>query len=1539
MNRTLPHSPRGWKAGIAAFLTSASLIAQPLAYDGFGDYANNFPEAAGPGLEGSILAEWRVNNAGLINVVDSGGLTYGLLPTEEGYLVPSGGGVNQVIDFDTSPDGPLAAYIDENGQIGADGTTLYVSFLYAVDPDSEQTWLQFNDSSTETDGEDADELPDPGSGRSFGVRQNWQSNIIQFWKPGNKPELAPLDGATNLVVMKFEFQSGDDQVTIWSNPEVSTDEAANASVAMVESLNATFDGFYLKSQDLDGRIDIAKLDEIRFADNWSDAVGGVPDFPPPLPTTVSARPISGEAVQINWMDTGIAETAYKVEQAESASGPWTEVADLAADVTSYIQSGLSEETEYFFRVRASNENGDSDPSPVVSATTFGQGETLPAAPTDLDGRMEELRPRLSWTDNATDENRYRIYRSLGGGPFELIGEIDDDSTRFQDTSAPVGQSLEYRIVSVNAFGESLAEESILIDPIEEPSSGSNWVWVEAEDYDSTTWNEGSTWLEVSNDDEAEAASGGEIFGRIHDVEDWSDTDYINTYTFTAPEDGTYNLYIRKLWSYGPFVWRIDDGDWMPAATHNLSILEEAPYRQFFPLVWQQAEQAVELTGGQEHTFEIRVNTLNGFPDAGESARKNYGYDAFLFTTVPFSPAGSSKPGVKTAKAAEGFWAFEPDADTYEMASDIDLSHLNEDMAGESGWVTRVGDDYYLGNGEKVRFVGVTGGAGSYSANQAQAQFLAKRGVNVLRWHTSIDDRSEDSDSINNVNDLKILEAQATARAMAESGIYTNLSPFFILGFRVREQWNIPGYDAEFINNNDRAPFGIFLWNETFKDAYKAWMTELLTRPNPFHPEETPLAEDPAVMNFEILNEDNVFFFTFAPNSYPDEQREKLEGVYGDWIIEKYGSIQNAYDAWGGGSAIKTTDDVDNGRLTLDAIPTLRGIRNPDNPNPRRLRQRDQLDFLIQLQRDFWDEMVQFVRGLGYQGPVSPTNWKTANDARFRDAEYYTYTATDVIDVHNYFAAEANKEVFFAIREGDTYANHSAVDRPEEISTALKQVEDRVTMLSEFVWVNPSDVAAENALIANAYASMQDLDSIFYFSHSTVGFDTTLDVWQPGQPVIMGQFPGANLLYRRGDFEEAPLSVREGRTYESMLGMEDSIIVQGSGFDPTRDELFDPVAGTGSLGMEAALVGKVELAFDTDVDFVHPDLATLQDEENGLITSATGEIQLDQNRGIFIFNSERSQGATSYLGDAGEISLDDTVIQLNNTFGAVLVISLDGKPIADSNKVLIQAASRNEPYQFQTSDAVLPGFDQAYTIENTGLVPFTVEDIDGMVKLLGYSGASAEYLDANGYPVAAPVHYDEGDDLVVELPFNAFYTVVTRTDGEDNAPYVYSNELQSVIKGKAYTDRLEGFSPHGDLTWSLHSGALPSGLTISDDGTVSGSTDEDGVFAFNVSAHDGNSSTTAEVRVRVINVDPPVVSLWNDTEPGDKETGIGWINDTAYPFIYHYNAGSYMYVFDGFSSLESIYLFDYASGDFYWTSDAYGGWHASLTSGNWNDWTP
>jgi hypothetical protein len=90
------------------------------------------------------------------------------------------------------------------------------------------------------------------------------------------------------------------------------------------------------------------------------------------------------------------------------------------------------------------------------------------------------------------------------------------------------------------------------------------------------------------------------------------------------------------------------------------------------------------------------------------------------------------------------------------------------------------------------------------------------------------------------------------------------------------------------------------------------------------------------------------------------------------------------------------------------------------------------------------------------------------------------------------------------------------------------------------------------------------------------------------------------------------------------------------------------------------------------------------------------------------------------------------------------------------------------------------------------------------------------------------------------------------------------------------------------------------------------------------------------------------SLWKDVVAanalGDKQAGIGWINDVAYPFIWHYSTGGWMYVLDEFSALDNIFLYDYISGNWFWANDAWGGWHVNLEDGEyglagWADWTP
>ena len=91
---------------------------------------------------------------------------------------------------------------------------------------------------------------------------------------------------------------------------------------------------------------------------------------PAAPSNLAASPASTSSIGLSWTDNASNETAYKVERATAAAGPWTEIAgSLAAGSTAYSATGLDASTTYYFRVRAGNTAGDSAYSATASATT------------------------------------------------------------------------------------------------------------------------------------------------------------------------------------------------------------------------------------------------------------------------------------------------------------------------------------------------------------------------------------------------------------------------------------------------------------------------------------------------------------------------------------------------------------------------------------------------------------------------------------------------------------------------------------------------------------------------------------------------------------------------------------------------------------------------------------------------------------------------------------------------------------------------------------------------------------------------------------------------------------------------------------------------------------------------------------------------------------------------------------------------------------------------------------------------------------------
>ena len=91
------------------------------------------------------------------------------------------------------------------------------------------------------------------------------------------------------------------------------------------------------------------------------------------PDGLSASAQSSGAIKLSWTDMATGESGYKIER-KAGSGDFVQIAEVAANTTSYSDSGLSASTTYTYRVRAFNTiPADSLYSNEAAATTSAGG--------------------------------------------------------------------------------------------------------------------------------------------------------------------------------------------------------------------------------------------------------------------------------------------------------------------------------------------------------------------------------------------------------------------------------------------------------------------------------------------------------------------------------------------------------------------------------------------------------------------------------------------------------------------------------------------------------------------------------------------------------------------------------------------------------------------------------------------------------------------------------------------------------------------------------------------------------------------------------------------------------------------------------------------------------------------------------------------------------------------------------------------------------------------------------------------------------------
>lgn len=718
------------------------------------------------------------------------------------------------------------------------------------------------------------------------------------------------------------------------------------------------------------------------------------------------------------------------------------------------------------------------------------------------------------------------------------------------------------------------------------------------------------------------------------------------------------------------------------------------------------------------------------------------------------------------------WAFNPGPDAFSPQALLDLRNLNERSAGDGGFIrVNAAGDFTHAEGKPIRFWCVNTGVGREQPWQARprgrqteprldrhARFLAKRGVNMVRYHGHIN--PSESQPIDAVNQAEVDWAWRLVAAMKKEGIYTTLSPYWAVPAKVGASWGIAG------GARDNA-MGLLFFDPTLQKAYKGWLRKLLTEKNPYT--GVPLGQDPSLAIFQIQNEDSLLFWTLNALSGPP--RDRLETLFGTWLTKKYGSIAATQQAWAGDRSEK--DNPTAGRFEIVNLWELTQARE----GGRQVRLSDQTEFLTRTMYDFNKEIARFLKeDLKCGQIINAGNWKTADSLRLNDAERYSYTANEVDAVNRYFGGiHQGPNNGWAIENGDKFTSDSVLFDPIGLPVALKQTAGRPMLVTESAWVMPNGNASEGPFLIAAYQSLTGVDGYYWFAtdddewtppQSANGYNPGQGKWLFGNPDMLGTFPGAALMYRQNYLETGKPVVVEHRSLTEIWQRNVPIITEEMGFDPNRDTgLIAPRSAVKTfVDPFAFLVGPVTVQFNSDATKTQvTDLKPFVDRATGTIKSNTGQMILNTQKQFCTVDAPRAQGVTAVWSRQNLHRLTDVTFNGRNPFGAALAVSLDGLPIKNSKRILVQYGTQSRPTEWQEVPTTIaleggksvPGFE----VRNYGKAPWQVvmADLDVIVRNPGLTKATV--LDPNGNAAGAVPLTKQSDGVRFKFPANALYVVL------------------------------------------------------------------------------------------------------------------------------------------------------------------------------------
>jgi hypothetical protein len=830
----------------------------------------------------------------------------------------------------------------------------------------------------------------------------------------------------------------------------------------------------------------------------------------------------------------------------------------------------------------------------------------------------------------------------------------------------------------------------------------------------------------------------------------------------VPESGVHQLWGRGM---GNLACRLDDGEWMVADpkrySDHLSIAADGNHG--YPTVGWFDFGEIELTAGK-HRFAWRLGV--------ETGEKRFGtLDCFVLAAEAFQPNGKWKPGEapspEPAFLPGQAWDFAPSKDTFDSASLLDLRNLNEEVAGQHGFVRLAadGESFLRGDGQPIRFWAV-GLRTSYRAEslsldemRRRMRFLAKRGVNLVRIFAMLPPDKPGTPATD-VNERELDSVFRLVAACKESGIYTIVCGYWGPHTKRQAGWDLMDSGRDNLG-------GLVYYDPKTQDAYRSWMRALLDRPNPHT--GLRLADDPSVAIVQLQNEDNLLWWDSANTK--GEALLTLRRRFAEFLAEKYGSLEQAQAAWQGYAAEFPADEFAAGLpgflhiwdLTRDGMDkkfALPGFMT---------RSSDQLEFLARLMRRFNEETIAWLRSeVGCKALTNAGNWQTVDMSATQDAQYWADAASEVMARNAYtggFHFGVNNG--WQILPGHIYQDRSMLLSPEALPTNVRQIAGHPFFLPELLWVQPGLYQAESALVTAGQMSVSGIDAACWFCNFpdawTAGGG---EKWTFSTPMQIGMFPASALMFRKGLLREGPPAVVEHRPLQALWNRATPMSSEDPGFDPNRHTGIPQTAGpaAGIVDPLAPVAGGVKVVFGSDPAQSHAtDLDELVDRDRRTVRSVTGEVTLDHATGLYRIDAPQAQGVVGFLQQGSPHRLRDVEIACKAPYAAIVAVALDDRPLRDSARILVQVGTVSRPTGWTTRPARIRRQDQwipCRRIVSLGGMPWQVGNVQASLAIANPLLDDAVALDPNGMPLETVVETRRTDGrLHLTIPDGILYVLL------------------------------------------------------------------------------------------------------------------------------------------------------------------------------------